>query len=95
MYIFNDEIILIKTITPSVESPKTDTPRSGQPPTTDNPVALIVFAKHVILKQLRIPNSEQRQGAGTEWRVLIQNYLPRTDNQKLDPIIFIDITIFP
>ena len=63
-----------------------------------NLVARIDFAKLVIVKQstrcgkLRIPNDGQ--GTGPEWRVLIQNYFPRTDNQKLHPIIFMDITEF-
>ena len=80
----------------TVVSPKTDTSRSGQPLQRTSPVTRIEFAKHVILKQsprsgqLRIPNNGQ--GTGPEWRVLMQNYLPRTDNQKLHPIIFMDIT---
>ena len=89
---------LYPVLTYTLESPKTDTLRSGQPLPRTNPVARIEFAKHVILKQsprsgqLRI--SINGQATGPEWRVLMQYYLPRTDNQKLHLIIFMDITNF-
>ena len=60
-----------------MESPKTNTTRSGQPPTTDKARGKIEFAIHIILKQsprseqLRIPNNGQE--TGPEWRVLMQN----------------------
>ena len=54
----------------TVESPKTDTPRSGQPPTTENFVARIEFAMHInyYLSSLRkADNSEFRT---TDWKLV-------------------------
>ena len=78
--------------------PKRTLREADNPLQRTNRVARIGFAKYVILKQsprsgqLRIPNNGQE--TGPEWRVSMQNYLPRTDNQKLHPIIFMDITKF-
>ena len=61
----------------TVESPKTDTPRSDSPLKRTNLVPRIEFAKHVIPKhsprseQFRIPDNGQ--GNSPEWGILIQD----------------------
>ena len=69
----------------TVESPKQTLREADNPLKRTNLVARIEFSKDVI---------READSSDFEQRVLMQNYLQITDIQKLQPIIFMDITKF-